>query len=182
MCYVYERLGFTKTDLSRWSGNPYTTHATVKEHKLRVVRSAQALMGLSAEEAEKLANRAGLSLCEPEDVLVDLLRSCSRQQKRLIATYAVSERMLQYYGRGKTPTKQALMSIAVLMGMKEDQTQRLLNGYGFCLSKSLISDAVVRWFTQTNYKNNTVDMLNDINETLERMGLPMLMTKPVNRV
>lgn len=100
----------------------------------------------------------------------------------MITAYAVSERMFQYYGRGKAPTKQALTAIAVILGMDEDKTNSLLNGYGFCLSKSLINDAVVRWFIQSNYENNTKDVLQDINETLACMGLPMLMTKPINRV
>ncbi len=39
-----------------------STHASVKRHKISVIKSAKDIFSLSAAEAEALANKAGLSL------------------------------------------------------------------------------------------------------------------------
>lgn len=177
---VYEYLGCTKADISRWSSNPFTTQAVIKKHKLNVVRSAAVLFDLSEDLAESLANKAGLSLRIHENVLAELLENCGSAKRRLIYHSAVSERMIQYYISGKDPTKQALLAIAICLGMREAEIKDLLGKYGYCLSASLANDVVVRWYL-CNGIGAAQSLLAGINETLDDLGLPLLMTKAINR-
>ena len=178
---VYESLGCTKTDISRWSRNPFTTQAVMKKHKLNVIRSAAVLFDLSEDLAESLAHKAGLSLRTGENALAELLRNCGSAKRRLIYHSAVSERMIQYYIAGKEPTKQALLAIAISLGMREEEIGDLLGKYGYCLSASLANDAVVRWYLGNGIGANAQSLLSGINETLDDLGLPLLMTKAINR-
>ncbi len=175
---VYSLIGCTKTDISRWSGNLFSTHASVKEHKINTVLAAQALFGLSEHQAESFANKAGLSLHKHENALAPLLKNCGGAKRREIYSFAVSERMAQYYIEGMKPTKQALLAIAIIMEMNLAEMEELLKKYGFCLSKSLVNDAVVRWYLQKGGGSNTLYLINEVLDDLE---LPLLMTKQINR-
>lgn len=84
--------------------------------------------------------------------------------------------MLRYYKK-ITPTKQALLAIAVSLNCGLSETDSLLRGYGYCLSKSSAADIVVMWFINNNtYKNGSL-LLTEINIVLDNMGLPLLMTR-----
>lgn len=134
---------------------------------------------MTAPESEALANKAGLSLSPRENSFADIKTRNQGQYRRLLKSTALSERMLQYYAAGKEPTKQALLAIAVSIGLKYDQIQTLLSKYGFCLSNSLPNDAVVSWFLDNSSKYES--LLYSINEVLEALDLPILMTKIYNR-
>lgn len=86
----------------------------------------------------------------------------------------VSERMLRHY-KVKVPSKQALLALAVVLSMQEEAVDELLRKYGYCLSASIAGDAVVRWHIRQGIGGKK--MLFEINVTLERMGLPLLMTR-----
>lgn len=66
-------LGCNKTDVSRWEHHPCSTHALVKNKKLEAVRRLEIYLELNREEAEKLANRAGLSFGNEKNCLISLL-------------------------------------------------------------------------------------------------------------
>ena len=143
--------------------------------------AAAELFELSENQAESLANKAGLSLCAHENAIAKSLMNCGKNKRRLIYHMAVSERMVQYYIAGKEPTKQALIAIAIILEFSEDEIDTLLKKYGYCLSKSLPSDAIVRWFLQNSSNCSPEKLLYLINEVLDSFNFPMLMTKQINR-
>lgn len=142
-----------------------------------VIRNAGNLFKLPTEEMECLANKAGLSLCAHENGLSHVRLKHSGLLKNLYENANVSERMFRYYKTAE-PTKQALLAIAVSLGMTLDEADELLHKYGYCLSRSLASDMVVRWYLSTyTSAAESSHLLDSINETLYDMELPLLMTR-----
>lgn len=185
---VYVKLGCTKTDISRWKNNPFSTHASTRLHKIKVVLKAMETFNLSQQQAESLANKAGLSLyshippqIKPQNQLKILLKKCGGKQRRQLYHLAVSERMVQYYLKGKEPTKQALLAITIILGLSITETEDMLQNFGYCLSGSLANDAVVRWFMENANGTARAELLYSINETLDILDLPLLLTKQINR-
>lgn len=134
-----------------------------------------------------LAVRAGIC---PESVRGDgqggktlemLVREYGGKKCDLLARAGVSERMFQYYMKGKIPTKQALIALLIAMGLPLPQIEETLAEYGYCFSPSLPEDAVILWFLQKDPKKGDPLLLCSINETLEELGLPLLMTKYIRR-
>lgn len=89
--------------------------------------------------------------------------------------------MIQYYLAGKVPTKQALLAIDILLELPAKELEELLWGYGYSLSYSLANDAAVRWFLEDKRTLAGTDLLYEINEALEYLNLPLLMTKQIRR-
>lgn len=179
MSLVYAHLGCTKTDITRWAQNPLETHGHTKKRRISVVLSAAELFDLSAEEAETLANRSGLSLHPRKNLLPKLLGHCGSDRRRRLYR-VVSERMLQYYAAGTEPTKQALLAVGITLELPREKLEGLLRSYGYCLSESLACDMVVRWYLD-NCGTPTSALLDEINQTLDELCLPLLMTKAINR-
>lgn len=86
----------------------------------------------------------------------------------------VSERMFRYY-KEQVPSKQALLALAVSLSMREEAVDELLCKYGYCLSQSIPGDVVIRWHIRQDRGEGRI--LFEINEVLERMGVPLLMTR-----
>ncbi len=133
------------------------------------------MFNLSAEESEALANSAGLSL---EFEGGDLIKALGYHGKLtdLCRLAMISDRMLRLY-KQKTPTKQTLTALAVVLNKNSDEIDKLLHKYGYCLSDSIIADVVVRWYLKEKKSNDDRLLIFSINETLEKMGVPLLMTK-----
>ncbi|WP_277409174.1 hypothetical protein [Lacrimispora xylanisolvens] len=90
----------------------------------------------------------------------------------------VSERMLQYIKNYRQPSKETLLAIAISLGLEIDEIQHLLKKAGYALSASLPNDAVVCWFLSGDRKvDGTVPVLFHINEVLDELKLPLLMTR-----
>lgn len=198
---VYVKLGCTKADISRWKSNPFSTHASAKSHKIKVVLNAMDLFHLPAKQAESLANKAGLSLFRintphkmqasasanvkalpnPQNELKMLLKRCGKDQRKQLYHMAISERMIQYYLTGKEPTKQALLAIIIILDLSMTEIENILQYFGYYLSDSLANDAVVRWFMENNKDVARSELLYSINETLDMLDLPLLLTKQINR-
>ncbi|WP_027296997.1 hypothetical protein [Robinsoniella sp. KNHs210] len=179
---LYTELGCTKTDISRWESNPCSTHALCKESKKAVIIKAALLFDLDHQQSELLANKAGLSLCQYKEGLAKICENYNENYKVLLQKASVSERMFQYYLKGKVPTKQALLAIAISLDLSFAELDDLLHAYGYNLSKSLPNDAVVLWFLKSNSENtNRKFLLDSINEVLAELELPVLMTKLINR-
>ena len=85
--------------------------------------------------------------------------------------------MFEYYLAGRRPTKQALLALAICLELSPGEMGRLLGAYGYCLSKSLPNDAVVRWFLENTGSGSRSLLLDSINEVLSDLDLPLLMTK-----
>lgn len=69
------------------------------------------------------------------------------------------------------------MAIVIVLELRIDEQQEVLRKYGYCLSESVAADMIVLWFSQNFPDRSGKDLLNDINEVLEKMGLPLLMTR-----
>lgn len=85
--------------------------------------------------------------------------------------------MLRNYKK-TIPTKQALLAIVIALDFRVTDIDRISRSYGYCLSESLAGDVVVKWYVNNSLqRNNGVETLNEINDVLEKMGLPLLMTR-----
>lgn len=153
-----------------------STYAFVKRHKVSVVNLAKGLFSLSAVEAEDLANKAGLSLVTHENVIAPYLRDCGKLVRREIYYTVVSERMVEMYIAGMEPTKEILIALVLLLGVEKEKLGFILSKYGYSLSLSLPNDAVVSWYLR-NSRQKGLPLLNDINDTLEMLSLPLLTAK-----
>lgn len=137
------------------------------------------LFGLSLEASEILANSAGLTLYPSCGNLYEFLKlHYNGKLKKLSENALISERMLRYYKK-ITPTKQALLAIAVSLNCGLSETDALLRSYGYCLSKSSAADIAVMWFIDNNTCKNGSMLLAEINAVLDNMGLPLLMTRQI---
>ena len=86
--------------------------------------------------------------------------------------------MLQYIKSHKQPSKETLLAIAISLGLGIDEIQHLLKKAGYALSPSLPNDAVVCWFLSGDRKTaGSVPVLFYINEVLDELKLPLLMTR-----
>lgn len=173
---IYSRLGCSKYDLVHWKANPYVIENVCNNKKLYVIRSAADLFGLAALQSEGLANTAGLSLSPPTNHLQEIL-STYRGRQRIICNMAcVSERMFRHYVSGMIPTKQVLLAISITLNPSPPFINSLLKNCGYYLSKSLANDCIVLWHLK-NRIDSRDHLLDSINGTLDKLGLPLLMTR-----
>ena len=168
-------LGFTKQNLSYWHTHSYSTQ--FRNSVYEVVKRATSLFDLSLEQSEHLANSAGLSLqCET----INLYEYLDYQGniRTLCERAMVSERMFRYY-KVKIPSKQALLALTLALVWQEEAIDGLLRKCGYCLSQSIAGDVVIRWYVGQDGGKRRMEerLLFEINEVLEHMGLPLLMTR-----
>lgn len=91
---VYAKLGCSKQNVSYWEIHCDSTQSGSSIRK--VVRGAQELFGLTDDEAEKMANSAGLSLYSEGGSLIDALKYQGKICE-LSSNALISERMLRHY-------------------------------------------------------------------------------------
>lgn len=91
---IYNMLGCSKQSVSYWEIHCDSTQSG--SSILEVVRRASELFGLTDEEAEKLANSAGLSLYFEGGDLIETLKYGGKVSE-LSANSLISERMLRNY-------------------------------------------------------------------------------------
>lgn len=91
---IYSLLGCSKQNVSYWDIHCDSTQSA--KSVLRVVRAAKKLFGLTEEDAESLANRAGLSLYYEGGSLIETLNYRGKVSE-LGANAMISERMLRHY-------------------------------------------------------------------------------------
>lgn len=176
---VYETLGVKKQSVSWWKHHPCSTQT--KESKKQVIDSCKRVFQLNLEESEQLANKAGLSICGESDFqghFRQLLGHRRGGYKSICEAANVSERMFQYIKSQKWPSKETLLAIAISLGLELNEIQLLLKKAGYTLSASLPNDAVVYWFLSSEKKKDgNRSVLFYINEVLEDLNLPLLMTR-----
>lgn len=101
--------------------------------------------------------------------------------KDLYEAAFVSERMLRYIRAGVNIKKEPILAILITMGKNLDCIQECLRMAGLMLSKSLPVDMIVMWMLENEpFINRRTSPVLIINETLESLGLPLLMTRPKN--
>lgn len=101
----------------------------------------------------------------------------SGKPKDICIAAGISERMLRSY-KSKTPTKQALLAIVIALNFSIPKIDMILRSYGYCLSESLAGDVVVKWYVNgLRQSKSGAAVLDEINDVLEKMGLPLLMTR-----
>lgn len=167
-------LGCSKQNVSYWELHADSTQA--KSSIVKVIHKAAELFGLDSGQAEALANSAGLSLNSETGSLMTRL-NYSGKPKDLCAAAGISERMLRNY-KSKIPTKQALLAIVIALNFPLSKIDVILRSYGYCLSESLAGDIVVKWYVNSSRQSkNGAAILDEINDVLEKMGLPLLMTR-----
>ncbi len=141
-----------------------------------MIDQAKHIFKLSDTETEVLANSAGLSLQYKGGYIIDIL-GYQGKLRTLCSNAMVSDRMLRLYKK-ETPTKQVILALCVVLDKNINEINEILHKYGYCLSNSIISDVVVKWYIKTNSgKVSGKRLIFSINETLEKMGVPLLMTK-----
>lgn len=182
---TYHIFGCNKTDVSRWQKNPHSTHRAVKRKKLIVIDSVAKYMDFDNAEKEVFANKAGLScFLEREQRanetvnMQQLLTMYQGSIKELSNHSLVSERMLEYYKTGREPAKQALLAVLIALRCPQHKMKGILHAHEYCLSASVPADAVVLWYL--NHLPCDYHALYEINQTLESLNLPLLMTKQNN--
>lgn len=153
------------------------SHSTqARKSIVEVIHKASDFFRLEAGQAEALANSAGLSLNTGSGGLTERL-NYSGKPKELCAAAGISERMLRNYKKG-VPTKQALLAVLIALNFSASDIDKILRSYGYCLSESVAEDAVVKWYAEHwGQRNDGARLLNEINDVLEEMGLPLLMTR-----
>ncbi|MBE5981189.1 MAG: hypothetical protein E7249_19000 [Paenibacillaceae bacterium] len=176
---VYQKLGVNKQAVSWWKNHPCSTQT--RQSKIQLIVSCAEIFHLTTEETELLANKAGLSLSSDHNFSVyfrQLLNGRRGRCKSICDAANVSERMFQYIKHYKQPSKETLLAIAISLGLGIDEIQHLLKKAGYTLSASLPNDAVVCWFLSGDRKaDGTVPVLFHINEVLDELKLPLLMTR-----
>ena len=141
-----------------------------------MICKASEIFGLDDEKAESLANSAGLSLHYEGGNIINVL-GYKGKLKPLCDKAILSERMLRRY-KTETPTKQAIIALCVVLNKPIDEINLILKRYGYCLSDSIAADAVVKWhICHSPNRTNGELLIFEINEVIEKMGLPMLMTR-----
>lgn len=149
-------------------------YGQIRKSVIAVVECAAEVFQLSHNEAEQLANSAGISLNYNGEYIVDLLRYTGKLTE-LCDKAMISDRMLRRY-KTIAPTKQVIIALCIAANKEIDETDSILRNYGYCLSDSIISDTVIKWFiTESGIAPEL--MIFDINEMLEQMGLPLLMAR-----
>lgn len=172
---IYRIIGCSKQNVSYWEMHSYSTQ--VRKSITKVVCGASKLFELSDVQTEQLANTAGLTLKSGGRCLADFIAEKYKGKKKTLCNDSlISERMFRYYKK-TTPTKQALIAIAVSLNSDVKDINILLRGYGYCLSESMAADAVVVWFINSKGRKKGAELLYEINEVLDEMSLPLLMTR-----
>ena len=173
---IYCLLGCSKQSVSYWEVHSFNSQ--FKKSVLNVVTNAKRIFDLPEEEKELLANKAGFTFSTSDYSLNDAVSQYKGNLKTLYDNSLVTERMFRYYKSDVSITKSALLSIAIILGISLNKIEMLLKNYGYCLSKSLISDIVVLWFLNSEpNQRNRQQLLYKINSTLYEMDLPILATR-----
>ncbi|MDR0944497.1 MAG: hypothetical protein LBM41_08220 [Ruminococcus sp.] len=164
-CSIYKKIGITRCDVSKWK----TDFCSSKNKKKRyAVNHMKRLFGISEEEELALLEKAGLALF-PEDF------DCRGTLSRKKVSNGLSEQMYRHIKKGNYITKRSLIPIVLCEKMSVTETQNFLGSFGYCLSTSLLDDAVILCEIAKGEFNIYV-----INELLYDLNLPLTGTRYYN--
>jgi len=92
---------------------------------------------------------------------------------------SISESMLRHMRKGKHLEKEAIIALLIVLEQDLEQIQMILKKAGYILSFSLPSDVVIMWLLEDKVCfSDGVAALLKINNVLDELGLPLLMTRP----
>lgn len=174
---VYRLFGMSRQNLAFWESTPCNTHA--KKLKCQVVRNVAELFQLTEQEAEILANRAGLTLYSDgrfAELLQTILKEQAVKKSFCYQKANVSERMYQYIAKGRTPTKETALALSLSLNLGLEKIEILLKAAGYVLSKSLPNDMVI-FYLISHKKECGNSLIFYVNEVLHELEMPLLMTK-----
>ena len=150
-----------------------------KNFRYKFILKCSQLFPLNLEETEELANKAGLSILyfdiDEGFPLFDTQWFCSGRQ--LCHDANITERMLEYIKGGMRPSKETLLSIAISMGYRVEEIQKLMKTCGYVLSDSIPADRVVLYYLINNDVVGGTSLVWQINTILEELELELLGTK-----
>lgn len=141
-----------------------------------------------------MANKAGLSIFEFYDNFYENmldkqvrdkfskhflyhLKKYKGKKIELCESALVSEKMFRHIKVGKFLKKEPILALLIVMNLDLDEIQKALRMAGLILSRSMYNDVVVIWIIENNLHNRGAKRLQYINEVLESLGLPLLMTR-----
>jgi len=197
---IFSQLGVSNQVISYWRNNQFSAALTLKYSTLI---AAANLFKLSAEQAEELANKAGLSLlwrkaehnaeCAEElcpfgvkqtqaigfiEDLDSLLPPYFGSFTALSTAALMTDRTLRYIKAGRHLSKSSILSLLIAMGLDLENIQDILKKSGIILSQSIPSDMVVMWILNNEkQKLDSGRRICEINELLSYMELPLLKTR-----
>ena len=107
-----------------------------------------------------------------------LLRTYPKRVVDLCNLASVSERMFRHIKNGRHLKKEPILALLIAMNCPLNSIQDCLKRAGFILSKSMPADVVVLWVLENERcLSNKIGPIYQINETLDSLGLPLLMTR-----
>lgn len=146
-----------------------------------MIINAAEVFELTIEEAEELANKAGLSLVclnTEGSFIVEFFRAHPTKTQELLTKSNVTERMLEYIKKGTHPSKETITAVAISAGLHLNEIQELLKKAGYILSRSLPNDMVVLHFLENHMNfSDSLSLVWQINLVLAELNLPMLGTR-----
>lgn len=175
-------MGVDKRQVSRWKNNPASGNTSGKCKKSEVITAAQKLFDLSTDETEVLANKAGLSVKSESDFITNfntILENYKGSYRALCQEAGVDERMFRHLRAGKFVRKETLLALSITAGATFHDVQKVLRAARYILSDSLPADVVVKWML--NNCAGGEGLIQQINDTLYMLGLPVLMTREYNK-
>lgn len=96
--------------------------------------------------------------------------------KDLYSNALISERMYYYIRAGKYVTKYSLISMGIILNLDYMEIDDMLMKAGYKLSSSIAYDAVVSYILN-NSSIKGAALLDNVNNTLYSLRLPLLMTR-----
>jgi hypothetical protein len=178
---VYALIGIKKQYIFYWRNNPFSVQTKYKT-KQNVINSAGKIFQLNNDEKENLANKAGFSLYADENFaayLAEILSAHSNKESYLRDMAMISDRMFRYIKSGKFLRKEAVLALGISLNPEIDALHVFVKKAGYVLSDSIPGDAVVKWLL-LNKKTGRTNPVMYINEVLENLKLPLLMTRIKN--
>jgi hypothetical protein len=90
---------------------------------------------------------------------------------------SVSDRMFRHIKMGRHLKKEPILALLIVMEQCLNSIQALLKQAGFILSGALPNDTVIMWVLKNEGHRGGANRLNRINDILDSLELPLLMTR-----
>lgn len=111
--------------------------------------------------------------------LDDIITLSGRKLTDLCKDALISERMVHHMRKGQHLRKEAIIALFIVLEQELENIQVLLKKAGYILSDALPNDVVIMWLLRHEVCFlNGANRLLKINDVLEEMDFPLLMTRP----
>jgi hypothetical protein len=161
-CRVYDRIGISRCDICRWK-NDFCSGSF--EKKRRTVLKMREILHITDEQMINLLAKTGLVPMRSNN---EKTLSVTANKKLL----DISDKMYYHIKNGRHITKHSLVCIALYEKTSVSAVQEYLYRYGYCLSSSLLDDAVILEKIKRGETN-----VSEINTLLYDLKLPLIGTR-----